>query len=394
MVRQYVKKSLISAMRRLPESVQLRLVSYVAASLGAAPALRILMKNASAADCALLVQERAGAASKSAIEAAAAILELLPSAERAALSQRLPVGRDTQTSAIPRRSFADLSRPENVATFQDLATILDVPAAEVSGRNGLLMGYLQDEGIFLPYLRDRTWFWNGIALIDGFFAGQSEGTFLDIGANIGAVVVPIAKANPLVDCFAFEPEPRNFIALTHNIARNGVGQNVEAYEMALAETDGAVTFELALSNFGDHRLRKAGSGGIPMFDEDARATIEVAAQSLCRALAGRELARPIIAKMDVQGAELMVLAGGESILRETELLVVEYWPYGMRRLGSDPAQFLTAFSAIFPLVARISEQAVSASDFVPFPALRAELEAFGRNDAMHLNLALAKRPIE
>ena len=394
--RHYAKKSVVSTLRRLPESIQLRLTCQLGVLLGdrAGEAIRVLLARLPAADRALLLQEAAGDLDKCGIETIAPILERLPGNERAVLLQRLAAGLDAQAADVLRPVFARLSRAENVSIFQELVPILDVSAVEACGRNGRLTGYLQDEGIFLPYLRDRSWFWNAVEIINAIFAGRRRGTFLDIGANIGAVVVPIARSNPSVDCIAFEPESNNFVALTHNIARNGVSKNTKAYETALGEADGPVTFELADANFGDHRVRKSASSGTPMFNEEVRATVQVGSRRLDGVLALHELARPIVAKIDVQGAELMVLAGGETILREAELLVVEYWPYGMRRLGSDPMEFLRAFSGIFPFAARVAEQPIARSDFVPFAAMRAELEAFAeKRSTMHLNLALTRRPI-
>jgi len=291
--------------------------------------------------------------------------------------------------------FECLPRSENVSMFQRLAGVLEVSAAEASGPNGRLTGYFKDEGVFLPYLVDRSWFWNAVELINSIFRSHAGGTFIDIGANIGAVVVPVARANPLVDCFAFEPEPNNFSALANNIARNRVSKNVKAYEVALADSEGTLEFELSDSNFGDHRVRKSESVGTSMFDEEGRATIEIEARRLDSVVILGELAQPIVVKIDVQGAEPMVLAGGETILRESKMLLIEYWPYGMRRPGKDPVQLLHAISGTFPFVARVGEQSITWSDFVPFAVMRAELESFAdKPTGMHLNLALIKRPLD
>lgn len=360
-LRRYVVNSVKSALARLPRSVQVRLFCELA----------------------WLLSDRA--------DEVIGLMPSMPGAQQAL--DHAAENLRTQAAKILAPVLTRLPRAQQVEIFQQLAGVLDVPAAEVAGRNGTLAGYLDDGGVFVPYLCDRSWFWNAIEFINSVFYGRAGGTFIDIGANIGAVVVPIAKANPSVDCFAFEPEANNFLALTHNIARNGVSNNVKAYELALAEADGAVTFELADTNFGDHRLRKPGAG-TARFNEEVRATIEVSARRLDDVLAAHALAPPLVVKIDVQGAELMVLAGGQTILRAADVLVIEYWPYGMRRLGSEPRQFLETFSQIFSFAAQVKEHAIGAADFLPFPAMVAELEAFADNsDTAHLNLVLTKRPI-
>lgn len=360
-VRRQLKYSIVSTLARLPVSMQVRLFGELAQLLSSRPA------------------EVVG------------LMSRLPSAQRALLRAVENLG--AQASEITEPALKRLSRAQQISLFRELAQALDVPAVETIGRNGTLIGYLDDDGVFIPYLCDRSWFWNAIEFINSFFCSCPYGTFIDVGANIGAVVVPVAKANPSIECFAFEPAPNNFLALSHNIARNGVTKNVKAYETALADVDGAVTFELDGTNFGDHRVRRC-AGGAAMFDEETRRTIEVRARRLDGILNPSELAHPLVVKIDVQGAELMVLAGGNSILEAADVLIVEYWPYGLRRLGGEPRQFLEVFSQIFPLAAYVTERAIRADDFVRFSAMLAELEDFaGRSGTAHLNLVLAKRPI-
>ena len=47
-------------------------------------------------------------------------------------------------------------------------------------------------------------------------------------------------------------------------------------------------------------------------------------------------------KIDVQGSEPFVIAGGARTLAAADLIILEWWPYGMARMGSDP-QAVTTF---------------------------------------------------
>jgi hypothetical protein len=46
-------------------------------------------------------------------------------------------------------------------------------------------------------------------------------------------------------------------------------------------------------------------------------------------------------KMDTQGAEGLIVEGADLVLREPGLkMVIEFWPWGLKSLGTDPLQFL------------------------------------------------------
>ncbi|MGE5538428.1 MAG: FkbM family methyltransferase [Gemmatimonas sp.] len=287
-----------------------------------------------------------------------------------------------------------LSRQHLFWIFKQSAMRLGVEAVEVPGQNGVLLAYVKDVGVLRSYLLDGRFFANAIDFIDGVFAGRPAGTYVDIGANIGAVVVPVAAHCPHVACYAFEPEPCNFRALTYNLARNGVAARVTTYGVALAHGPGTVEFELDAENFGDHRMRNASGGATPaLLGEGARTTIHVRTDSLDSLLAGVTVTHPVVVKLDVQGAEGLVFSGGASTLAAADVLLLELWPYGMRRLGSDPADFVASLFRHFPFAAELKDDvAVRPEDFVPTPTIVEGLQAFiARRDATnHVNLILSK----
>lgn len=60
------------------------------------------------------------------------------------------------------------------------------------------------------------------------------GFFIDVGAHIGSISVPIAYMSPEIDIIAIEPLHSNFLQLTKNIERNKL-QNITALEKAVSE---------------------------------------------------------------------------------------------------------------------------------------------------------------
>ena len=159
---------------------------------------------------------------------------------------------------------------------------------------------------------------------------EHGGTYLDIGANIGLTVIPIAQ-NPQVACYAFEPEPTNFHYLSENVFLNCRAGNVRLLNLALYDRNATLPFEIAERHSGDHRISVIDVEG--ELNEQDRKKISVSAKRLDDVITN--ITTPLAAKIDVQGAEPFVLAGGRDTLSQASLLSLEFWPYSMRRMGGD-----------------------------------------------------------
>jgi hypothetical protein len=98
-------------------------------------------------------------------------------------------------------------------------------------------------------------------------------------------------------------------------------------------------FELSDTNFGDHRISM---GGARAAGNGARTIITVQADRLDSILDAADLPSPIVVKIDTQGAEGQVFAGGPELLGKAIAIVFEFWPSSMTRMGGDLG-FLTGF---------------------------------------------------
>jgi FkbM family methyltransferase len=212
------------------------------------------------------------------------------------------------------------------AVFTELGQRLSVESVSVRGANGVFRGALDDAGLLGRYALEGSWALETIRALEDVFASNG-GTFLDIGANIGLVAIPIAR-NPAVDCHCFEPEPANFAHLKHNVEASGV-KNVSLHETALFDKSGTLSLGLSDENSGDHQLRPD-----PGSQPD-RTLISVPVERLDDAVDHRLLKHPIAAKIDVQGAEAGVFSGGAKVLAEADLICFEFCPKSMRRIGGD-----------------------------------------------------------
>jgi len=161
-------------------------------------------------------------------------------------------------------------------------------------------------------------------------------TFIDIGANIGTSTIPAMRRYGASDAVAFEPAPDTFALLQCNLVLNDLTDRVRAVQVAVSDLEGVATLELSESNWGDRRVRAEGTGEhADMLGESAWPTAQVRTARFDDLAADLELDldRVGLVWIDTQGHEGSVLAGASTVLERQLPLVVEYWPYGLRRSG-------------------------------------------------------------
>lgn len=171
------------------------------------------------------------------------------------------------------------------------------------------------------------------------FPEGEGGTFIDAGAHVGMISIPIAKAHPSVAVHAFEPSPLNAVLLTENVCLNNVS-NVRVHGVALSDAQGEIGLALSKGNSVDNRMLVGQEHLRGKYEEDERVSINVRRTTLDAALEGMVLPRPIVVKLDVQGHELAVIRGMKSV--RPDVLIIEYWPYGLARAGETQAAALAA----------------------------------------------------
>lgn len=190
---------------------------------------------------------------------------------------------------------------------------------------------------------------------------------LDVGANLGEVALHMArKAGPSGRVLAFEPIPPVRARLAQHVERNDLSGIVSVEPIALAAGPGTVTM-----SFATEAVRNQGMGSMVRVDnDDTLLRAEVATQALDGLVAARGLERVDIIKIDVQGAEPLVIAGAKATLsRFAPDLLMEVSPADLCFMGTDSRALCASVEAegyaLFELTARGALRPVRAADVAP-----------------------------
>lgn len=155
-------------------------------------------------------------------------------------------------------------------------------------------------------------------------------TVLDIGANIGYYTLLAAKlVGKKGKVYAFEPEPYNYSLLEKSIKINKYN-NVIAFQKAVSNHSGTIKLHL-LKDMSTHRIYKT---------QDSISEIDIQAVNLDTEFKNNEDKINII-KMDVEGAELIVLQSMNNILSQSKSLkiFIEFSPILITATGHSPEEF-------------------------------------------------------
>lgn len=176
--------------------------------------------------------------------------------------------------------------------------------------------------------------------------------FIDVGANVGEHTLFAARRLYEGQVVAFEPVAVLYERLTFNVASNHFG-NVRTIMKGLADHPAQLPIYSAQGHFADGCINE----GLPtLFQSDTRSlpiqTIDVV--RLDDMVAHLGLAKVSVIKVDVEGAELVVLRGAErTITNYRPIVLIEVNQDTCRAAGyhaSDLLDYLSRFGYRFELI--------------------------------------------
>ncbi len=155
--------------------------------------------------------------------------------------------------------------------------------------------------------------------------------FFDIGANIGTICIPATKRQLVKSCKAVEPENRNFELLKTNITLNNLENKITPYNYALSnKNDQIVKMELAKNNSGDHRVKEEVKFNLR--GEENRKLIDIKTKTFDSLFPNVNKENDLV-WIDTQGHEAKILEGSKNVIKNKIPIVIEFWPYGLKRSG-------------------------------------------------------------
>ena len=175
--------------------------------------------------------------------------------------------------------------------------------------------------------------------------------FFDIGSYFGWYSLLLAKRCK-ASVYAFEPVAANYEVLVENIRLNAF-ENVRTFQMAMSDRVGEVSFLTpAAGNRGDGRILDEGGQRVPATTLDAF-------------VAEHGITKIDAMKIDVEGAEVRLLAGGrDTLTRFRPMILSELNPRRLGFLGASESALLDALRELDYEIHRVTR-----GGLVPFTGI-------------------------
>ena len=223
--------------------------------------------------------------------------------------------------------------------YQSLIRSTDVSAIEITAEElrvvtdgGIRMVWYPEDLRTAPDVLVNTGTYEPVESEALLRAAAGARVIFDVGANIGFYSLHWAAAlAPGGSVHAFEPVPVTFERLQRNIELNGVGDTVLASNFALGSEKTTVTIYLpTFSGSSASSLKN-------LHPDEESIQVEARVETLDDYFASRGLDRLDFMKIDVEGAELLVLQGGvQTLSRHKPLLFMELLRKWAKPFGYHP----------------------------------------------------------
>jgi FkbM family methyltransferase len=181
-----------------------------------------------------------------------------------------------------------------------------------------------------PYKKDPY-----LLLSEEILWKSSGQTVIDIGANIGTTVFPLAKQFPNARFIAVEPHPLPAARFIQNCQLNAL-QNVELISAAIAPTADLIKIYTCPTNSGGHRVTGF-EGRADVLASSSLNSISIPSLPLHLLFSRCQVEHCDILKVDVEGFEYQVLESLGDLLTPQKIgtIVAEYGPEGMQKAGKS-----------------------------------------------------------
>lgn len=166
-----------------------------------------------------------------------------------------------------------------------------------------------------------------------------DGVYLDIGANVGFYGLQIAsKLSEKGKVFAIEANPANFKQLQRNISLNKFVGVIKASHLAISDKNESLNFYLSED-------RCSGAGSLNQYKDFGNNAVSVNACSLDAYFKEHDIEKVECAKIDIEGAEYLLLQGATVTLAEKKIhnFLIEYNGIRLDEIGVSFIDFYQPF---------------------------------------------------
>ena len=164
--------------------------------------------------------------------------------------------------------------------------------------------------------------WNDHRKIMRSLIRLDDPVIFDVGASVGSETLEYRKVFPGGRIYAFEPEPESFQVLQQRV---NADSHITAYNLAVSNVEGVARFNSnaapACSSLLGTDSKAATNWSLTGVYETVE-TVDVRAVSLDNFCEANDVPRVDILKLDVQGAEYLVLEGARRLLREGNIRLI------------------------------------------------------------------------
>lgn len=202
-----------------------------------------------------------------------------------------------------------------------------------------------------------------------------DGVAIDVGANFGYYTCLLARLAWQGRVLSFEPDPEVFELLRDNIAANWCGGVAVPTNAAVGDAAGTLTLHRRVDRTGNTSIAPASEEELA---RSGRATVPFEVGCVRLDDVTRDLHRVDVVKVDVEGAEPLVLAGMVELVRRHRPDVVMEW---------SPDQTVSAGFTQDELVARLADLGLRPHRVLEDGSLQ-ELELAALADLDYQNLVL------
>ena len=150
----------------------------------------------------------------------------------------------------------------------------------------------------------------------------------DIGANLGVTCIPAVQRKMIQNAIAVEPVMQNYDILKMNIILNKLEKKIMHYNCALSDRkNNDAKIEISKNNSGNNKvILDANLDNLSQTDNTQKIVTDKF-DNLFKNIDGNE----DLIWIDTQGHEPKVLMGAQNLLKSKAPIVIEFWPYELKR---------------------------------------------------------------